>query len=132
MKLTKKTIQLICDLERRIGDGCYNPNSYDGWTLISGRDFRYPITYTDKDGIERKSWSTLQNMDQKNIGTLHYKFGANYLFVGNGLINVLNYLENRFGLDFDELVKNEKSGKAEKKANTSASGKPVVVKVKLK
>ena len=70
-------------------------------------------------------------MDQKNIGTLHYKFGANYLFVGNGLINVLNYLENRFGLDFDELVKNEKSGKT-KKPDSSTSGKPIVVKVKLK
>lgn len=125
MKLTKKTIQLICDLERQIGDECYNPNSYDGWTLISGRDFRYPITYTDKDGNERKSWSTLQNMDQKNIGTLHYKFGANYLFVGNGLINVLNYLEDRFGLDFDELVKNEKPKKTEKKDES----KPLKVKL---
>ena len=70
-------------------------------------------------------------MDQKNIGTLHYKFGANYLFVGNGLINVLNYLENRFGLDFDELIKNEKSEKSKKK-DTGSTGKPIVVKVKLK
>ena len=34
MKLTKKTIQLICDLERLIGEECYNPNSFDGKFLL--------------------------------------------------------------------------------------------------
>lgn len=108
MKLTKKTIQLICDLERLIGEECYNPNSFDGWTLEEGREFRYPITYTDKEGVERKSWATLQNMDKKNIGTMRYKFGSNNLFIGIGLQNVLEYLENKYDLDFDELVKTKK------------------------
>ena len=40
MKLTKKTIQLICELESIIGDECYNPNSFDGWTLEEGCSFR--------------------------------------------------------------------------------------------
>ena len=52
MKLTKKTIELICELEAIIGDECYNPNSYDGWTLEEGRAFRYPVTFDDKDGNE--------------------------------------------------------------------------------
>ena len=106
MKLTKKTIQLICDLERLIGEECYNPNSFDGWTLEEGREYRYPITYTDKDGMPRKSWSTLQNLDKKSVGTMHYKFGSNNLFIGVGLRNVLEYLENKYDLNFDELVRN--------------------------
>lgn len=54
MKLTKKTIELICELEAIIGGECYNPNSYDGWTLEEGRAFRYPVTFDDKDGNEYK------------------------------------------------------------------------------
>ena len=55
MKLTKKTIQLICDLERLIGDECYNPNSYDGWTIIKHSSVLYPgIAYylREKDARE--------------------------------------------------------------------------------
>jgi len=107
MKLTKKTIQLICDLERIIGDECYNPHSFDGWTLEEGKDFRYPVTYTDNDGNERKSWSTIQNIDKKKLYTMRYKFGANNLFIGIGLHNVLEYLEKNYNLNFDELVKNK-------------------------
>lgn len=105
MKLTKKTIQLICDLERLVGEECYNPNSFDGWTLEEGREFRYPVTYTDNDGVARKTWATLQNLDKKNIGTIHYKFGSNNLFIGIGLQKVLEYLEHKYDLDFDELTK---------------------------
>ena len=105
MKLTKKTIQLICNLERLIGEECYNPNSFDGWTLEEGREFRYPVTYTDKDGNPSKSWSTLKGLDKKSVGTMHYKFGSNNLFIGIGLQNVLEYLEKNYDLDFDVLVK---------------------------
>ncbi len=108
MKLTKKTIQLICNLERLIGAQCYNPNSFDGWTLEEGREFRYPITYTDKDGVARKSRFTLQDLDKKSVGTMHYKFGSNNLFIGIGLQKVLEYLEKNYDLNFDEIVKNSK------------------------
>lgn len=108
MKLTKKTIQLICDLERLIGDECYNPNSYDGWTLEEGKDYRYPITYTNSDGEEQKTKYTVKNIDKKSVNTMHYKFGSNNLFIGIGLQNVLEYLENKFDLDFDELTKSKK------------------------
>lgn len=105
MKLTKKTIQLICDLERLIGAQCYNPNSYDGWTLEEGREFRYPVTYTDTDGVERKSRFTVNNLDKKSVRTMHYKFGSNNLFIGIGLQKVLEYLERNYDLNFDELAK---------------------------
>ena len=105
MKLTKKTIQLICDLERLIGDECYNPNSYDGWILEEGKDYRYPITYTNSEGKEQKTRYTVKDIDKKSVNTMHYKFGSNNLFIGIGLQNVLEYLENKYDLDFDELTK---------------------------
>ena len=108
MKLTKKTIQLICELEKIIGDECYNPNSYDGWTLEEGKDFRYPVTYTDCEGEECKSRGTVRNVDKKSVNTMHYKFGSNNLFIGIGLRHVLEYLENKYDLNFDELVKMQK------------------------
>lgn len=108
MKLTKKTIQLICNLERLIGAQCYNPNSFDGWTLEEGREFRYPVTYTDTEGVARKSRSTLQDLDKKSLNTMRYQFGSNNLFIGIGLLKVLEYLEKNYDLNFDELVKNSK------------------------
>lgn len=34
MKLNKNSIELICELERLIGNECYNSNSFDGLTFI--------------------------------------------------------------------------------------------------
>ena len=108
MKLTKATTDLICRLERIIGDECYNPNSYDGWTLEEGKDFRYPVTYTDREGKEQKTRYTVKDVDKKSLNTMHYKFGSNNLFIGIGLQNVLEYLENQYDLDFNELTKQKK------------------------
>ena len=70
MQLTKRTIQLICDLERIIGNECYNPNSFDGWTLEEGKDFRYPVTYTDSEGEEHKTRYTVRDVDKKSVISL--------------------------------------------------------------
>ena len=34
MKIDKNTIGLISEIEYKIGNSCYNPNSYDGYTGI--------------------------------------------------------------------------------------------------
>ena len=72
MQLTKRTIQLICDLERIIGNECYNPNSFDGWTLEEGKDFRYPVTYTDSEGEEHKTRYTVRDVDKKSVSTMYW------------------------------------------------------------
>ena len=79
MKLTKKTIQLICELERIIGDECYNPNSFDGWTLEEGCAFRYPVSYENKDGKDCKTRYIINDMDKDHINSIRYKFGSNNL-----------------------------------------------------
>lgn len=108
MKLTKSTIKLICELEQIIGDECYNPNSFDGWTLEEGRAFRYPVTYTDKDNEEQKCRWMITDMDKNRINTMRYKFGSNQLFIGLGIRKVLEQLEKKYDLNFDELCKQSK------------------------
>lgn len=105
MKLKKATINLICELEEIIANECYNPNSFDGWTLEEGCSFRYPVCYTGKDGVVYKTKSEIRDMDKDRVQTMHYRFGSNNIFIGNALVNLLNRLEDKYGLDFDELVK---------------------------
>ena len=108
MKLNKKTIGLICELEKVIGSECYNPNSYDGWTLEEGCSFRYPVTYTDKEGVENKTRYLIENIDKNGINTMRYKFGSNNLFIGSAILKVLERLEQKYDLDFNELTKAKK------------------------
>lgn len=105
MKLTKKTIDLVCELEEIIGNECYNPNSLNGWTLEEGCSFRYPVTYEDKDGLEMKVRYRITDMDKDRINSMRYKFGSNNLFIGSAVIRVLERLEQKYGLDFNDLCK---------------------------
>ncbi len=113
MKLTKKTIELICELERIIGNECYNPNSHDGYTMEDGCEFRYPVTYTGFNGEETRTRLYIQNMDKERINTIRYKFGSNHLYIGIGIINALEHLETKYGISIDELVKTKAKKKNE-------------------
>ena len=104
MKLNKLTIQLISELEYLIGHQCFNPNSYDGYTGDEGRTFRYPITYTNKDKIERKSRLKIKDADAESISTMCYKFGSNHLYIGDALVKVLNHIEKQCGIDINKLL----------------------------
>ena len=108
MKLTKPVIDLICELEHAIGNSCYNPNSFDGYTLEEGCEFRYPVCYKGKDGVEYKTKGYVTKMDKDRINTMRYKFGSNHIFIGAALVDVLEILESRFDLDFNELTKRKK------------------------
>ena len=108
MKLTKKTVDLICELESIIGNQCYNPNSVNGWTLEEGCSFRYPVTYKDKNNEEYKCRYTLKGIDKGCIDTICYKFGSNNLYIGCAIVKILERLEKKYGLNFDELVKTKK------------------------
>ena len=116
MKLTKGTTELICELERIIGNECYNPNSYNGYTLEEGCEFRYPVWYENKDGNDTKTYSQISNIDKSKINTIRYKFGSNFLYIGLAIKEVLERLEARFGLDFNELTKG-KTSKSKKSTN---------------
>ena len=102
MKKTQNIANLIAELEYIIGDSCYNPNSYDGYTGEEGCEFRYPVWVHQNDSMY-KYHGYIENLKPEQINTIKYKFGSNHLFIGIGLLQVLNYLEERCDLNFDEL-----------------------------
>ncbi len=111
MKLNKKMSKMIAELEFLIGSECYNPNSYDGWNDIEGCDFRYPINLPDKEGNYKKIRMNLnesalispEDITPEAVTFMKYRFGSNELYIGKGIIKVLEFLENRYGLNFNEL-----------------------------
>ena len=121
MKIDEDIAKLICELEFIIGDQCYNPNSYDGWTGDEGCSYRYPVNiYPNSDAeepvkVRGKVTSDISykwhngEIKESNIRSMKYKFGSNHLFIGDGLIKALEYLEDRYNIDFNELEKKIKN-----------------------
>lgn len=115
MKINENIAKLICKLEYKIGSQCYNPNSYDGWTGADGCEFRYPVHIYPKKGADdpvkirdeiSKSYIYQYyqgEYTEQNIRSMKYKFGSNHLFIGCGLIDVMEFLEERYGIDFNSL-----------------------------
>lgn len=110
MKLDKQMANLIFEMEYLIGMECYNPNSYDGYTGEEGKSFRYPVYIRDNEQDKElsKHRTKISDVEPENIRTMKYKFGSNHLFIGDGLINILEMLEKRYNIDFNELEKNVK------------------------
>lgn len=105
MKITKATTKLICELEFIIGNKCYNPNSLNGYTLEEGLEYRYPVSYVDKEGNDTRTRGAIRSIKKDDIDTIRYKFGSNHLYIGAAIVNVLEHLETIYGLNFNELTK---------------------------
>lgn len=119
MKINKDITKVICSIEYKIGNQTYNPNSYNGWTCEEGCEFRYPVTYcVDKTAVEEqrseKTNGIICDISPDCIDTIKYKFGSNHLYVGNGIVKVLEYLEDRYNLDFNKLEEEYKNRILEK------------------
>ena len=117
MKLDKQMAKLICELEYCIGNECFNPNSYDGWTGEEGCEYRYPVYIRVKKDDEEltKVKGNIGNLYPRiaadSINTMKYKFGSNHLFIGLGIMNLLEKLEERYDIDFNELEQKRKTKK---------------------
>lgn len=108
MKIDKNITKVICEIEYKIGNETYNPNSYNGWTCEEGCEFRYPVNYCRnrkdvEDQYLTRTKGIIQNISSDCIDTIKYKFGSNHLYVGNGIVKALEYLENRYNIDFNKL-----------------------------
>lgn len=104
MKIDKKIASLIAELEYEIGKQCYNPNSYDGYTGITGRCFRYPVCILEENDNKKVMYKThkkFEDLQPEQIDNLVYRFGSNYLYIGQALVKVLELLEEEYGLDFN-------------------------------
>lgn len=112
MKITKEIAELVFDLEYIIGNSCYNPNSYDGYTGEEGCEFRYPVyAFRSMDDEEpRKFRGRIIGIPGEQIETVKYKFGSNHLFIGTAILDILDTLEKRYGISFDELEEKRSKG----------------------
>jgi hypothetical protein len=100
MAISKKRMELLVELERIVGNQCYNGNiqnwgpggSWEG----EGREFRYPITYM-VDGEKKKYVSDLT---PPVAMTGYYAFGANQLHIMKALEKVIERIEEKYGVKF--------------------------------
>jgi hypothetical protein len=114
---------LLHDMEWHIGSECYNSNIQNygpgGEWEGEGREFRYPVTFINKNGEKEKFKGRLPFTEtsdgkqgfcvlgQSRYSSAYYAFGANELHILRGVRLALEELENRFGLDFDALLAEE-------------------------
>lgn len=112
MKSTKEVDllkDLIINMEERIGGECYNSNiqNYGSWGVWegTGREFKYPFNFYDmnKNKIKKKYMNS--DMTPEEIKSAYYAFGANQLHIGRAIINLIDYIERRYEIDFIELEK---------------------------
>lgn len=122
MVIDKNMRELIADLEYCIGSECYNPNSYNGYAGEEGASYRYPVYIPVQINEDEKHFAkaranvkNISNFEYADILQLQYRFGANNLFIGYGLVHVLEYLEKRYGLDLSTLEQNYQHDNKESK-----------------
>lgn len=98
MEITEQTITLIEELEYIVAN-CYHNKQKRG-----GFYFRYPRRF-EMDGKVYES-KAKGNITERMLKTLRYETGANHLYIGKALIKLLEFLEDRYDLDFDDLELN--------------------------
>ena len=47
-------------------------------------------------------------MDKDHVNSIRYVFGSNNLFIGSAIVKVLERLENKYGLNFNDQTKLKK------------------------
>lgn len=62
-----------------------NPNDHDAWYTYRG---------------------VISSATDKSLGTLHYEFGANALYIGDALDQILDFIEKRYDINFDYMEEN--------------------------
>lgn len=93
---------MISDLEYIIASECYNSE------YAHKKNFRYPVTfeqngkkYKGKGGYKVK---INEATAEQEIRSMEYVFGDNHLCVGNAIVAILDYLQNRYDtLEFYDL-----------------------------
>jgi hypothetical protein len=117
--------KLMHEIEYEIGSECYNGNIQNhgpgGVWEGEGRDFRYPVCFTNSEGAKEKYKDTLPYtksssgdyanciLGEDRYNTAHYAFGANQLYVLRGIKHAIEKLERRFNINFEQLLEAEKN-----------------------
>lgn len=100
MSMTQEMAELIAKLEDVAAEWVYNKRNNYG----KGGFYHYPVAYRDP----RYNNALFDGRDTYPINpevveSLRYEFGANKYFIGDALDAVLDYLEDRYNISFEEL-----------------------------
>ena len=101
MKYSDGMADLLAKMEAIVGQYYHNEQKRGGFF------FRYPVSFT-RDGTEYVCrGGSIPDLTIEELGSVHYKTGANSLYIGAALYQVLRFLEERYAgkLDFVELEK---------------------------
>ena len=100
MSMTQERAGLIAKLEDLSAVWVYNKSNNYG----KGGFYHYPVTYRNpacnNDLFDGRDGYPIM---PETVDSLRYEFGANKYFIGSALDSILDYLENRYNLDFDKL-----------------------------
>ena len=110
MIIDENIVDLICELEYIVGRQCYNPNSYNGWTGEEGCSFRYPVSFCkSKEALEKgvltKERGAIKYIEPEMIATVKYAFGSNHIYIGDAIKLLLENIEKRYAISFNDLEK---------------------------
>lgn len=106
MEISQAKAEIISELEEIVAGWTYNRHSNCG----KGDFYRYPfIAYDPYFKCTCKHDSKFIVVTPEAVEDMHYDFGANKLYIGDALAEVLEYLENRYHLDFTELEAEQKT-----------------------
>ena len=135
MTINDNIFELISELEYIISNETLSKSAFLGAGISDAYDYRYPVRIS-LDGNQEESktqvrdkvhdycetWTKRDELTNERIvtkivkptpdviKTMYYAFGAHRLYIGDALKKVLEFLENRYNIDFNELeakVKNK-------------------------
>lgn len=127
MTINNKILELVSELEYIIGNETTHKSTFFGpFSCVDDYEYRYPVHIClDMNGHERDmkidgklhngitmQWFDEQTKEQvvknikptpEKIDTMYYAFGSHRLYIGDALVKVLEFLENRYGIDFKAM-----------------------------
>ena len=104
MELDALTVDLIKQLEYIVGKNVFNKYTKTYDDEERGDMIRYPCLMRNLDnGVLYRYSGTLYDATPDSIPSAYYNFGANNLNIGDALIEILECIEDRYNIDFNDL-----------------------------
>ncbi|MBO4876574.1 MAG: hypothetical protein J5501_01050 [Ruminococcus sp.] len=88
--------EMICRMEYYVAKRCYN-NSYS-----NGYYYRYPVKYYSE-GTRYRTKDGIANVPTGSLGTMYYDFGANRLYIGEALCEIIRFIIDEYDCCFELL-----------------------------
>ena len=132
MTINENIFELISEMEYIIGNQTLSKSTFIGGGLsVDDYGYRYPVRISldgnqeesktqirDKVHTYKQVWRAYDDTTKemkviKTINTtpdmiesMYYAFGSHKLYIGDALIKILEFLEKRYGIDFNDMEKN--------------------------